>query len=55
MLRVELTAQLLRLRTLIALLCLAAVPVAAGLSFASSAGHRNGNQGEDNGNGNGQD
>ncbi|MFF5291035.1 ABC transporter permease subunit [Paractinoplanes globisporus] len=45
MLRVELTTQLMRLRTLIALLCLAAVPVAAGLSFASSAGHRNGSQG----------
>ena len=45
MLRVELTTQLLRLRTLIALLGLAAVPVAAGLSFASSAGHRNGSQG----------
>ncbi|MCU7730221.1 ABC transporter permease [Actinoplanes sp. KI2] len=45
MLRVELTAQLMRLRTLIALLGLAAIPVAAGVSFASSAGHRNGNQG----------
>jgi ABC-2 type transport system permease protein len=44
-LRFELTTQLMRLRTLIALICLAAVPVAAGLSFASSAGHRNGNQG----------
>jgi ABC-2 type transport system permease protein len=44
-LRVELTTQLIRLRTMIALICLAAVPVAAGLSFASSAGHRNGNQG----------
>jgi ABC-type transport system involved in multi-copper enzyme maturation permease subunit len=44
-LRVELTTQLLRLRTLIALLGLAAVPVAAGLSFASAAGHRNGSQG----------
>jgi ABC-2 type transport system permease protein len=44
-LRVELTTQLIRLRTLIALLCLAAVPVAAGLSFASAAGHRNGSQG----------
>lgn len=45
MLRVELTTQLLRLRTLIALLALAAVPVLSGLSFASSAGHRNGTQG----------
>jgi ABC-2 type transport system permease protein len=44
-LRVELTTQLLRWRTLIALLGLAALPVAAGLSFASSAGHRNGDQG----------
>jgi ABC-type transport system involved in multi-copper enzyme maturation permease subunit len=44
-LRFELTTQLLRLRTLIALACLAAVPVAAGLSFASHAGHRNGDQG----------
>ena len=42
MLRVELTTQLLRLRTLIAMLGLAAIPVASGLSFASSAGHRNG-------------
>jgi ABC-2 type transport system permease protein len=44
-LRVELTTQLVRLRTLIALACLAAVPVLAALSFASSAGHRNGTQG----------
>ena len=44
MLRCELTTQLLRLRTLIALLGLAAIPVAAGLSFASSAGRRNGSQ-----------
>jgi ABC-2 type transport system permease protein len=44
-LRFELTTQLMRLRTLIALVCLAAIPVAAGLSFASSAGHRNGDQG----------
>jgi ABC-2 type transport system permease protein len=43
-LRFELTTQLLRLRTLIAVLCLAAVPVAAGCSFASSAGHRNGTE-----------
>ncbi|HEV7710113.1 MAG TPA: ABC transporter permease subunit [Asanoa sp.] len=45
MLRVELSTQLMRLRTLIALALLAAVPVLAGLSFASSAGHRNGTQG----------
>jgi ABC-2 type transport system permease protein len=44
MLRFEITTQLLRLRTLIALLCLAAVPVAAGLALASSAGHRNGQE-----------
>lgn len=45
MLRVELTQQLLRLRTMIALLCLAAVPVIAGLTTASTAGRRNGSQG----------
>lgn len=45
MLRVELTTQLLRVRTLVALACLAAVPVVAGLATASSAGHRNGAQG----------
>lgn len=45
MLRVELTTQLLRIRTLIALACLAAVPILAGLATASDAGHRNGNQG----------
>jgi ABC-type transport system involved in multi-copper enzyme maturation permease subunit len=44
-LRFELNTQLMRLRTMLALVGLAAVPVAAGLSFASSAGHRNGNQG----------
>lgn len=44
MLRVELTTQLLRLRTLIALGCLAAVPVVAGLATASSAGTRLRNQ-----------
>jgi ABC-type transport system involved in multi-copper enzyme maturation permease subunit len=44
-LRVELTTQLIRMRTLTALALLAAVPVMAGLSFASSAGHRNGTQG----------
>ncbi|MFE7302231.1 hypothetical protein [Streptomyces sp. NPDC057579] len=40
MLRVELTTQLLRIRTLVVLACLAAVPVMAGLSYASHAGHR---------------
>lgn len=45
MLRVELATQLLRVRTLIALACLAAVPVMAGLATASHAGHRNGDQG----------
>jgi ABC-type transport system involved in multi-copper enzyme maturation permease subunit len=44
MLRAELRTQLVRLRTLIALAFLAAVPVMAGLSFASSAGGRNGTQ-----------
>jgi ABC-2 type transport system permease protein len=44
MLRAELATQLIRLRTLIALACLALVPVLAALSFASSAGHRNGAQ-----------
>ncbi|MFC4148710.1 ABC transporter permease subunit [Micromonospora mangrovi] len=42
MLRFELTTQLMRLRTLIALACLAGAPVAAGLALAPSAGHRNG-------------
>jgi ABC-2 type transport system permease protein len=45
MLHVELTVQLRRLRTVIALACLAAVPVIAGLATASNAGRRNGNQG----------
>lgn len=45
MLRVELTSQLLRTRTLIAFACLAAVPFLAGLATASHAGHRNGSQG----------
>jgi ABC-type transport system involved in multi-copper enzyme maturation permease subunit len=45
LLRVELTTQLMRVRTLIALAFLAAVPVMAGLSLASDAGGRNGNQG----------
>ncbi|GAA3302650.1 ABC transporter permease [Dactylosporangium vinaceum] len=44
MLRVELRTQILRLRTLIALGCVAAVPVAAGLATATSAGHRYNNQ-----------
>ncbi len=44
MLRVELATQLARVRTLIALAFLAAVPVLAGLLFASDAGHRNGTQ-----------
>lgn len=44
MLRVELTTQLARARTLVALLCLAAVPVIAGLTTASNAGHQNGTQ-----------
>ena len=45
MLRVELSTQLIRLRTLIALACLVAVPALAAASFASKAGHRNGTQG----------
>ncbi len=45
MLRVELTTQLLRIRTLIALTGLAAVPVIAGLATNSHAGHRDGTQG----------
>lgn len=45
MLRVELTTQLMRLRTLITLSCLAAVPIAAGLATTSHAGQRNGGQG----------
>ncbi|MFC4050031.1 hypothetical protein ACFOY4_10080 [Actinomadura syzygii] len=45
MLRVELTTQLLRIRTLIALACLAAVPALAAFATASHAGHRNGDQG----------
>jgi ABC-2 type transport system permease protein len=44
-LRVELTTQLLRIRTLVAFACLAAVPVLAGLATASDAGHRNGTAG----------
>jgi ABC-2 type transport system permease protein len=44
-LRAELTTQVLRIRTLIALACLAAVPVAAGLATGSHSGHRNGSQG----------
>jgi ABC-2 type transport system permease protein len=45
MLRVELTTQLLRIRTLIALACLAIVPGVAGLATDSHAGRRNGTQG----------
>ena len=45
MMGVELATQLLRIRTLIALACLAGVPVAAGLATASHAGHRDGTQG----------
>ncbi|GLY92551.1 hypothetical protein [Actinoallomurus iriomotensis] len=45
MLRVELTTQLFRIRTLIAVACLAAGPVTAGLATASHAGHRNDTQG----------
>src|SRR4051812_8709859 len=44
-LRFELTTQLMRLRSLLALAGLAGVPVAAALSFKSSAGHQNGTQG----------
>lgn len=44
MLRVELIQQFLRLRTLIALACLTAVPVIAGVATASDAGRRNGDQ-----------
>jgi ABC-2 type transport system permease protein len=44
MLRVELTTQLLRVRTLIVLTCLAALPVLSAFSYASEAGHRNGRQ-----------
>jgi ABC-2 type transport system permease protein len=40
--RAELTVQLIRVRTLIALAVLAAVPVLAAASLASAAGHRNG-------------
>ncbi|OIJ98967.1 hypothetical protein BIV25_10665 [Streptomyces sp. MUSC 14] len=44
MLRVELITQLLRIRSLVVLACLAAVPVLSGFSYASQAGHRNGHQ-----------
>jgi ABC-2 type transport system permease protein len=43
-LRVELTTQLLRIRTLVALACLAAVPVLAAVATAPDAGHRNGGE-----------
>jgi ABC-2 type transport system permease protein len=45
MLRVELTTQLFRIRTLVALAFLATVPVLAGLATMSHAGHRDGSQG----------
>ncbi|WP_165978663.1 ABC transporter permease [Actinomadura darangshiensis] len=45
MLRIELTTQLLRIRTLIALACLTAVPALAAMATAPHAGHRNGDQG----------
>lgn len=45
MLRVELTTQLWRVRTLITLLCLAAIPITVAATTASHAGHRNGTQG----------
>jgi len=44
MLQVELVKQLLRIRSLTALGLLAAVPIVAGLIYASSAGGRNGTQ-----------
>lgn len=44
MVRAELTKQLLRVRTLVALVALAAVPIVAGLATASHAGGRNGAQ-----------
>lgn len=44
MLRVELTTQVLRLRTLLALAALAAVPVVAAAATASHAGRRDGTQ-----------
>src|SRR4051812_8466485 len=45
MLRFELTTQLVRVRTLIALACLAGVPVSAAIALAGEAGQRHGNQG----------
>ena len=45
MTRVELATQLLRIRTLITLACVAAVPIIGGLATASHAGHRDGTQG----------
>ncbi|MDQ2897669.1 MAG: ABC transporter permease subunit [Actinomycetota bacterium] len=44
MLRVELSTQLMRVRTLVTLAALAAVPAIAGLTTLSHAGRRNGNQ-----------
>ena len=45
MLRVELRTQFARVRTVLALVLLTAIPFVAGLSIASSAGHQNGTQG----------
>ena len=45
MLRVEIRTQLLRLRTLVALVTLAAIPIVAGLATSSTAGHPNDSQG----------
>lgn len=45
MLRIELRTQLLRVRTLIALACLAAVPIVAAIATAPHAGGPNGKQG----------
>ena len=44
MLRIELSTHLARLRTLVALALLAAVPVVAAVTTASHAGHRNGTE-----------
>jgi ABC-2 type transport system permease protein len=45
MVRVEMSTQLLRLRSLVVLIGLAAIPVIAALATASNAGHSNGDQG----------
>lgn len=44
MLRVELTTQLLRIRTFVVLVCLAAVPVVAALANSPDARHRDGHR-----------